>query len=90
MAKVAPEPNNDEQSDKSTKSSTIAFENPELSSAITGKVIGPIDTLNTLQLPDRDQRIKSSYQNHKRLPRSVSEVVEEKEKQEKNVITRFG
>ncbi len=82
MVKVAPLPESEKQSLKGTNSCNKEIENSDLSSAITGNIIGPNNS------PKDQKRVKFSN-TPKRLARSVSEVVEEKEKQEKNFITRF-
>ena len=96
-ARVAPESSQSEEI-RSTKSSNnnsvLAFENHDLSSAITGKVIEANDNTNgSLRLSNPNvstKSIKPSGKPHKRIARSVSEVVEEKQKQERNVCSRFG
>jgi len=82
MVKVAPEPESEKQSQKSYKSCSKEIENSDLSSAITGKIIGPNNS------PKDNKRVRFST-TPRRLARSVSEVIEEKEEQEKNVFTRF-
>ena len=95
--RVAPESSQSEEI-KSAKSSNdnslLAFENSELLSAITGKVIETNgDTNENLRLSKTNSNPKpktTSSKPRKRIARSISEVVEEKRKQEKNVFRRFG
>jgi hypothetical protein len=82
MVKVSPEPESEKQSQKSTKSCNKEIENSDISSVITGKIIGPDYS------PQDSKRVRFSN-TPRRLARSASEVVEEKEEQEKNFITRF-
>lgn len=90
-AKVAPQSSQNEEvkSAKSSNNNTLlTFENPELSSAITGKVIETNDNSN--KNIDYTENTKPKRKARKRIARSVSEVVEEKEKRERNVCTRMG
>lgn len=88
MARVAPEVDSSENQSHKSSNKSISC-----SSALTGKEIGPNQCDTDVITVDENKLIKSSYytrRGRKHLPRSVSEVVEEKEKQEKNVFTRFG
>ena len=89
--KVAPEwsQSDEVKSAKSSNNNTLlAFENSELSSAITGKVIETNDYSN--KNINYTERNKPKRKPRKRIARSVSEVVEEKEKRERNMCSRMG
>ncbi|CAG2176766.1 unnamed protein product [Oppiella nova] len=94
-SRVAPESSDESKSGvtsngKSSSNSQLAFENLDLSSAITGKVIETNLSTTNLRLTENDKPVKPKRKPRKRLARSVSEVVEEKEKRERNVISRFA